>query len=636
LHPPLGKQILAIFGYFLKFDSNLYSHYFPFPGGAKYIEGLKYVELRIVCAFFGALVVPLTYLSGIELKISKKISILLGVLIAIENSLVVMSKFILLDAFLLFFNSLTCYCFLKFNNNKRKEFSFSWWTWQFLLGISMGGLISIKWTGFQTYGLIGIFTIYDLFIYYIKNFKNTKIYAIHWLSRIVCLIILPFFIYTSLFYIHFEWFTISGDGSPKMNTAFKSKLKGNTLYGPLEITYNSTVTLKNSRIGGGNLYTSPQIQYYNNWVSTYLNNDPGLNWIIKKNYSSNENKKADEYVYDGDIIQIVHKDSNTFLTAALYDNAPYTKSMKRVISKTDIQENSLWKIEFIKNPSIKQYIEIKNGVYNEIPNVLHPITTKFHLRNVKLNCLLRSHNVVLPMSKGWKRLEAGCDFNHENSSETLWHIENNTPQINKGLKYMYHWNLPQSFWKNFFDYHSAMINVNKMMEPFPRTPLDKRLDSHPKKWPFLNVGVRLLNWDDKTVKFYLLGNPFIWWLATFAIICVSGISLLKLKNKKSVFAEYFTIGGWAINYIPYFIVGRMTYLHHYLVSLYFSIVCLAILLDFYILPAIRTPIIGRLFIILFALISISISVFFSPFVYGFTGPAINMKNRQWLKTWNIY
>jgi len=71
-----------------------------------------------------------------------------------------------------------------------------------------------------------------------------------------------------------------------------------------EITYNSTVTLKNSRIGGGNLYTSPQIQYYNNWVSTYLNNDPGLNWIIKKNYSSNENKKADEYVYDGDIIQI--------------------------------------------------------------------------------------------------------------------------------------------------------------------------------------------------------------------------------------------------------------------------------------------------------------------------------------------
>jgi len=95
---------------------------------------------------------------------------------------------------------------------------------------------------------------------------------------------------------------------------------------------------------------------------------------------------------------------------------------------------------------------------------------------------------------------------------------------------MYHWNLPQSFWKNFFDYHSAMINVNKMMEPFPRTPLDKRLDSHPKKWPFLNVGVRLLNWDDKTVKFYLLGNPFIWWLATFAIICVSGISLLKLKS----------------------------------------------------------------------------------------------------------
>jgi len=73
-----------------------------------------------------------------------------------------------------------------------------------------------------------------------------------------------------------------------------------------------------------------------------------------------------------------------------------------------------------------------------------------------------------------------------------------------------------------------MINVNKMIEPFPRTVL--RLDSHPKKWPFLNVGVRMLNWDDKTVKFYLLGNPFIWWLGTLSIICISGASIFKINS----------------------------------------------------------------------------------------------------------
>ncbi|ORX82773.1 PMT-domain-containing protein [Anaeromyces robustus] len=632
LHPPLGKQILALVGYFVKFDVNLYTNFFPFPGGANYVEGLNYIALRTVCAFFGAMIIPLTYLSAIELKLSQRTSILLGILIAIENSLVVISKFILLDAFLLFFNALTCYCFLKFNNTKKKEFSYSWWRWQILLGISLGGLISIKWTGFQTYGLIGLVTIYDLFVYYMKNYKNLKSYLGHWISRIICLIIIPFAIYSSLFYIHFNWFEYSGDGSPKMSTAFKSRLKGNTLYGPLEVTSNSTVTIKNSRIGGGNLFCTPKSKYYNNWVSTYLLNDPGINWIIKKDPANNKNEK--KYIYDGDIIEIVHKNTNTYLTTTLYDKAPFTKSMKRVISRDGVQEHSLWKIEFVKNPNITKFIKLKRGHFEEIPDVLHPISTKFRLRNKKFNCLLRSHNVVLPMSKGWKRLEAGCDFEHENSWETVWHIENNTPETNPGLSYMYEWNIPQSFWRDFLDYHSAMINVNKMIEPFPRTTM--RLDSHPKKWPFLNVGVRMLNWDDNTVKFYLLGNPFIWWLSTISIICLSATFIIKLKNKKSIFAECFVLMGWMINYIPFYIVGRMTYLHHYLVSLYFSIICLAILLDFYILPIIKIPIIKRLFILFFILIAISISAFFSPFVYGFQGPAINMKNRQWLKTWNIY
>jgi dolichyl-phosphate-mannose-protein mannosyltransferase len=423
-----------------------------------------------------------------------------------------------------------------------------------------------------------------------------------------------------------------------MSTAFKSKLKGNTLYGPLEVTDDSCIHLKNSRIGGGCLLSTAQSQYSNNWVSTYLLDDPGLNWYIQKRPLPNEDN--DIYIRDGDIIQLLHKESNTYLTTTTYDNCPFTKSMKRVISKEKFTESALWKIEFVKNPSIKNFINLQRGTYEEIPDVLHPIGTEFRLRNIKFNCLLRSHNVVLPMSMGWKRLETGCDFNHENSTETLWHIEDNTSSYQKNLRYLYNWNIKQSFWRDFLDYHSAMINVNKMIEPFPRTVL--RLDSHPKKWPFLNVGVRMLNWDDKTVKFYLLGNPFIWWLGTLSIICISGASifkinsLIKFKNKKSIFAECFVLGGWLINYVPFYIVGRMTYLHHYLVSLYFSILCLAIFIDFYILPLIRTPIIGRLFLIIFTTIAISVSIFFSPFVYGFTGPAINLKNRRWLKTWNIY
>jgi len=60
--------------------------------------------------------------------------------------------------------------------------------------------------------------------------------------------------------------------------------------------------LKNSRIGGGCLLSTAQSQYSNNWVSTYLLDDPGLNWYIQKRPLPNEDN--DIYIRDGDIIQL--------------------------------------------------------------------------------------------------------------------------------------------------------------------------------------------------------------------------------------------------------------------------------------------------------------------------------------------
>ncbi len=97
---------------------------------------------------------------------------------------------------------------------------------------------------------------------------------------------------------------------------------------------------------------------------------------------------------------------------------------------------------------------------------------------------------------------------------------------------------------------------------------------------------------------------------------------------------FFTVGGWFLHYMPFYIMGRVMYLHHYFPALYFSIISLGFLLN-HLTRHCSTP--ASLAIQLCILVPVLVSFwFFSPFAYGMSGPASNYKNRQWLQAWNIY
>jgi dolichyl-phosphate-mannose-protein mannosyltransferase len=44
------------------------------------------------------------------------------------------------------------------------------------------------------------------------------------------------------------------------------------------------------------------------------------------------------------------------------------------------------------------------------------------------------------------------------------------------------------------------------------------LSSEPSEWPLASVGLRMCGWDDNTIKFYLLGNPIVWWSSFLSIL----------------------------------------------------------------------------------------------------------------------
>lgn len=121
----------------------------------------------------------------------------------IDNSLVVLNRFILLDPLMLFFISATVFSMAHFNKQKRyhiyhlsmiyycvsqfpsliqtqivcmthhyttfvfffhRSFSFRWWFWLSSTGIFMAGSFSIKFVGLFLVFLVGIRAIYDLWI----------------------------------------------------------------------------------------------------------------------------------------------------------------------------------------------------------------------------------------------------------------------------------------------------------------------------------------------------------------------------------------------------------------------------------------------------------------------------------------
>lgn len=93
------------------------------------------------------------------------------------------------------------------------------------------------------------------------------------------------------------------------------------------------------------------------------------------------------------------------------------------------------------------------------------------------------------------------------------------------------------------------------------------------------------------------------------------------------------VGGWALTYFPFFIMGRVLYLHHYYPALFFAILNIGVLLD-HVLG--RRPVWQqRAAALLVAGTAAAVFVYFSPMCYGIEGPSRAFQGRRWLQSWNL-
>jgi len=126
-------------------------------------------------------------------------------------------------------------------------------------------------------------------------------------------------------------------------------------------------------------------------------------------------------------------------------------------------------------------------------------------------------------------------------------------------------------------------------------------------------------------RIYLMGNPFIWWIA-FASMIAAAI----FWSPASFDTKLILYIGWFIAYFPFFFIKRPLFLYHYMTSLIFSIV----IMSYFFFDSFDNFKKIRLFLMLFLMgLFILGFIFFMPLTYGFPLNSDQFNLRLWLKWW---
>jgi len=118
------------------------------------------------------------------------------------------------------------------------------------------------------------------------------------------------------------------------------------------------------------------------------------------------------------------------------------------------------------------------------------------------------------------------------------------------------------FLKDFIHLNVAMSTSNNALVPDPDKQDD--LASAPWQWPLLNVGLRMCGWDDHIIKYFLLGNPIVYWGSTASLlIFVSMVAFYLVRWQRGYsdmtqreldffhYAGVYPVIGWWLHYLPF-------------------------------------------------------------------------------------
>ncbi|KAG0279176.1 hypothetical protein BGZ96_002031 [Linnemannia gamsii] len=628
VHPPLAKMLIAFTGWIFGLDP---SFEFKEIGLDYLMPKVPYVAMRMMCGLMGVAVVPMAFYTIKNSGHSLHASILAAVLVLFENSIVTQSRLILLDSPLLFFTAFTALAWTNFHNQRKDPFSDDWFLWLFLTGLGLGLAGSVKWVGLFIIATIGTSTISQLWVLWGDLKISPRIWLNHFLARAVCLIAVPLVVYMFMFEIHFLSLANSGDGDGFMSAPFQMTLGRSLQDSPLGVAYGATVSIRHLGTQGGYLHSHPsnyEAGSKQQQITLYPHKDTNNDWILQKQDGTVPDKL--EYIKSGDIIRLKHVQTLKRLHSHNH-KAPVTEDENHfevsAYGGSDVHPgdiNDEWKLEILEY----------EGKDKAAGQNLHTLRSIFKLSHPNMACELFSHSVKLP-KWAFEQQEVTCMRSAARTKVTFM-IESNAYSS-------YPANVPMVNYKKP-GFISKFLELNKVMWTTNAGLTDSHpYDSRPSSWIWLRRGISFWGKDQKHV--YLIGNWFTWYMSSFSIVLYAAIRiLLVIRDKRGYrdnfrgLREYYELSGgfffmaWCYHYLPFFLMGRQLFLHHYLPALYFAILMLCVTFD---LACRFIPIRFRLAaLIVVSLIAILVFRTRAPLAYGSEWTRSQCEASKVLKTWD--
>ncbi|KAL9023110.1 MAG: hypothetical protein Q9180_008385 [Flavoplaca navasiana] len=143
------------------------------------------------------------------------------------------------------------------------------------------------------------------------------------------------------------------------------------------------------------------------------------------------------------------------------------------------------------------------------------------------------------------------------------------------------------FLKKYFELQRAIFYHNNALTS------SHPYSSQPIQWPFVLRGISFWTQNETRQQIYFLGNPVGWWIASSVLAVFAGIvgadqlsqrrgvdSLDERTRSRFYNSTGFFFLAWAAHYLPFYLMGRQLFLHHYLPAHLASALVTGALLEF--------------------------------------------------------
>ncbi|XP_028312226.1 protein O-mannosyl-transferase 1 isoform X4 [Gouania willdenowi] len=579
--PVLGHMILALGAYLGGFDGNFAWNRI----GAEYPSGVCVWSLRLIPAICGALCVPLGYLLTLELHCSHLSALGAAVLLLLENSLIVQSRFMLLESVLIFFLLLALYSYLRFHNGVHSPTLR--YAWLLLCGVCCGAAVGVKYTGVFSYLLLlGVASLHTWNLIGDRTVSHLSV-CVQCVCRAVCLLLVPVLLYVFWFYIHLSLLKHSGPHDQLMSPAFQSSLQGGlsriTRGQPMEVAYGSQVTLRSSasqpmpcwlnshRANYPIRYENGRGSSHQQQVACSPSKDVNNWWIIKDPHRRGLTvDRPPRPVRHGDVIQLVHGTTSRLLNS--HDvAAPISPQAQEVSGFVDFNVSmtaqDLWRLDIANR-------EAESESWKSI-------SSEIRLIHVNTSAGLKLSGSALP-AWGFHLMEVVAEKHFRADAVSFfWTVEEHRYWTTEGPAgadggsqledKQTHRSV--SFWTKFTELQRKMLTVKQ-------EETEHKYSSTPLEW--ITMETNIAYWMDKSsnAQIHLIGNPVSWGVANLSLLAYHIIVSVYLVRRRRGFRDlteaawqHFVcvgcvcVGGWMMNVLPFLLMEKTLFLYHYLPAL---------------------------------------------------------------------